>query len=99
MWLSYKTFSLLGADGPKKQRLSWHQLYAQFGKDPSKAYDKEIVNDFRKKVVRELTKLKICWPTLDFGTPKGFLEVRGCKPSISPLQIPAGRAGKTAGQL
>jgi hypothetical protein len=53
MWLSYKTFTLLTATGPKTQRLSWRQLYAQFGKDPDKAHDKDIVNDFRKDALRE----------------------------------------------
>jgi hypothetical protein len=96
MWLSYKTFSLLNSKGPKMQRLSWHQLYAQFGKDPSKANDTEIVNNFRREALRELNKLRLCWPTLDYKTPKGFLEVRGCKPSVMPLQLAAGRAGKGA---
>jgi hypothetical protein len=70
-------------------RLSWHQLYAQFGKDPSMASDKETVNDFRKEVLRELKKLRLCWPSLDYGTPKGFLEIRGCAPSVAPKQIAA----------
>jgi hypothetical protein len=95
MWLSYKTFSLLNAKGTKSQQLSWHQVYAQFGKDPSKASDKDTVNDFRKEVLRELRKLRLCWPTLDYGTPKGFLEVRGCMPSVTPLQI----AGKGQGRV
>ena len=88
MWLSYKTYGLLHADGPKSQRLTWHQLYTQFGKDPGKANDKDVVNDFRKDAMRELRKLKLCWPSLDFGTPKGSLEVRGCMPSVPPRELP-----------
>jgi len=87
MWLSYKTFSLFTGKGPKSQRLSWHQVYAQFGKDPAKASDPETVKDFRKEVLRELRKLRLCWPTLEYGTPKGFLEVRGCRPSIAPKAL------------
>ena len=94
MWLSYKTFTLLTATGPKTQRLSWHQLYAQFGKDPDKAHDKDIVNDFRKDALRELRKLRLCWPSLDFKTPKGFLEIKGCVPSIPPKAIGNSGAGK-----
>lgn len=94
MWLSYKTFSLLTPTGPKTQRLSWHQLYEQFGKDPSKAADKDIVNDFRKDTLRELRKLRLCWPTLDFKTPKGFLELKGCVPSIPPKAIGRNGTGK-----
>jgi hypothetical protein len=98
MWLSYKTFSLLNGKGPKVQRLSWHQVYAQFGKDSSKADDPETVKDFRREVLRELRKLRLCWPSLDYGTPKGFLEVRGCQPSISPKAIGQQRAGKATGR-
>jgi hypothetical protein len=94
MWLSYKTFSLLSSKGAKTQRLSWHQLYAQFGKDPANAGDKDVVNDFRKDVLRELRKLRVCWPALEYGTPKGFLEVRGCQPSVPPKAIGQGGAGK-----
>jgi hypothetical protein len=95
MWLSYKTFTLLSAKEAKFQRLSWHQLYAQFGKDPSKAHDKDTVNDFRKEALRELRKLRLCWPALKYGTPKGFLEVLACVPSVAPLQI----AGTDQGTL
>ena len=84
MWLSYKTFSLLSAAGPKAQRLSWHQMYAQFGKDPAAAADKITVQAFRKDILREVRKLKLCWPALEYGIPKGFFEIRGCSPSIPP---------------
>lgn len=91
MWLSYKTYSLLTATGAKSQRLSWHLLYAQFGKDPAAANDKVTVQAFRKDVLRELRKLKLSWPTLDYKVPKGFLEIRGCMPSVPPRAI--GRNG------
>ncbi len=98
MWLSYKTFSLLSATGPKSQKLSWHQLYAQFGKDPAAASDKGTVDNFRTDALRELRKLKLCWPTLDYKTPKGFLEIRGCMPSIPPKMIGNSGAGKPVQQ-
>lgn len=87
LWLSYKTFSLY-SQGKKPERLSWHLLYQQFGSDPTKVNDKATVNDFRTDVLRELRKLKLCWPALDYGTPLGFLEVRACMPSIPPQTIP-----------
>ncbi len=87
MWLSYKTFSLLTPSGAKSQQLSWHQLYAQFGKDPAAAGDKGTVDNFRTDALRELRKLKLCWPTLDYETPKGFLKIRGCMPSVPPKAI------------
>lgn len=96
MWLSYKTYSLLTGSGAKVQRLSWHQLYVQFGKDPAAAADKITVQAFRKDILRELRKLKLCWPTLDYKTPTGFLEIKGCIPSIPPKAIGKGGAGKGA---
>lgn len=83
MWLSYKTYTLY-ANGKKPDRLSWHRLYRQFGSNPEMANDKAIVNDFRKEALREIAKLKACWPHLDLDTPKGCLEIRPCKPSIDP---------------
>jgi hypothetical protein len=86
MWLSYKTFSLYSQE-KQPERLSWERLYAQFGSDPEKANDKFVVRDFRKDFLRETKKLKLCWPTLTYATPKGFFEVRPCAPSISPKTI------------
>jgi hypothetical protein len=69
LWLSYKTFTLY-SQKKKPERLSWHLLYRQFGSDPSKAGDKGTVDNFRTDAVRELRKLQLCWPSLDYATPK-----------------------------
>jgi hypothetical protein len=87
LWLSYKTF-VLYSQKKKPERLSWHLLYRQFGSDPAKAGDKGTVDNFRTDALRELRKLKLCWPGLDYATPKGFLEVRACMPSIPPQILP-----------
>jgi hypothetical protein len=86
MWLSYKTYNLY-TKKQKPERLSWQRLYMQFGVDPTKAEDKHVVDDFRKDALRELKKLKIAWPDLDYTTTKGCLEIRACPPSISPKAI------------
>ena len=94
LWLSYKTYTLY-AQGKKPEQLSWHALYRQFGSDPAKWNDKRTVDAFRTDMLRELKKLKLCWSTLDYATPIGFLEVRPCMPSIppqSPLLKAAGSA-------
>lgn len=91
MWLSYKTFTLY-RQGKKPERLTWEQLYRQFGADPQKAGNKFALRDFRADVLRELAKLRLCWPTLDFATPKGCLEIRGCAPSIPPKELPPRQA-------
>lgn len=92
LWLSYKTYTLY-AQSKKPERLNWHVLYRQFGSDPANWNDKRIVDAFRTDVLREMKKLKLCWPTLDYATPKGFLEVRACVPSITPQTLPAKAAG------
>jgi hypothetical protein len=92
LWLSYKTFTLY-SQNKKPERLSWHLLYRQFGSDPAKASDKITVQAFRKDVMRELKKLKLSWPTLDYAIPKGFLEVRACMPSIQPQALPLKATG------
>lgn len=88
MWLSYKTFTLYN-QGKNPERLSWDHLYLQFGVDPSKASDKFVVRDFRKDFLREIKKLKLCWPGLSYATPKGCFEIHPCPPSVNPKQIQA----------
>ena len=62
--------------------LSWPQLYRQFGVDPAKASDKFTVRDFRTDSLRELKKIKLAWPGLNYGTAKGVLI-------LSPSRRPA----------
>ncbi len=83
MWLSYKTFTLY-RQNKKPERLAWNQLYRQFGSDPALAADKNTVQNFRKDALREIAKLKLCWPTLDVRTTLGALEIRACEPSVLP---------------
>ena len=54
LWLAYRTFALRAP-----LRLSWRQVYRQFGLHPTKASDKRTVLNFRSKVLRELKKIKI----------------------------------------
>ena len=83
-WLNYRTF---GLDHPL--RLSWKQIYTQFGANPAHAGDHEIVNSFRKQALRELIKIKVAWPGLDYATPRGTLELLPTStPSVPPLQFP-----------
>ena len=81
LWLTYRTFSL-----KSPLRLSWRQIYRQFGAAPSKALDKRTVLDFRRKVLRELKKIKLAWPGLNYTTAPGVLILHPSTPAIAPAQ-------------
>ena len=80
VWLNYRTFGLT-----RPFQLTWPQLYRQFGADPAKAGNKNTVNSFRTESLRELKKIKVAWPGLDYATPAGVLELRPSEPSIPLL--------------
>ena len=63
LWITYRTFALRAP-----LRLTWRHLYRQFGTDSSKASDKQTVKFFRRRVLRELKKIKIAWPGLNYAT-------------------------------
>ena len=84
LWLTYRTFTL-----KRLLRLSWRKLYRQFGAQPSKAKDHYTVKNFRYKVLRELIKIKLAWPGLNYATRKGVLILLLSKPAISPEQVVA----------
>ena len=87
LWLTYRTFSL-----KSPLRLSWRQIYCQFGAAPSNALDKRTVLDFRRKVLRELKKIKIAWPGLNYSTAPGVLILWPSTPTIaSSDQVQLGR--------
>ena len=79
IWLTYRTFPLRAS-----KHLSWRQLYHQFGTDPAKANNKNIVNDFRKDSLRELKKIKEAWPDLNYSTANGKLILSPSTPAIVP---------------
>ena len=79
LWLAYRTFALRAP-----LRLSWRQVYRQFGLHPTKASDKRTVLNFRSKVLRELKKIKIAWPDLNYTTAPGVLILLPSTPPIAP---------------
>ena len=80
LWLVYRTFALR-----TPQPLTWRQVYQQFGLHPAKAKDKRTVLDFRRKVLRELKKIKLAWPELNYTTAPGILILHPSTPVIAPL--------------
>ena len=87
LWLTYRTFKL-----KRPLRLTWAQLYRQFGVDPAKANDARTVDNFRTDCLRELKKIRTAWPDLHYQTVKGALVVLPSSPRIAPSQTtPRGR--------
>ena len=80
LWLVYRTFPLRAP-----QRLSWRSLYRQFGVDPARASDRVTVRNFQRKVLRELKKIKMAWPELNYSTAPGVLILHPSIPTIAPL--------------
>ena len=79
LWLTYRIFTL-----KTPQQLTWRQMYRQFGVDPDKASNKFTVRDFRRKVLRELKKIKLAWPDLNYSTARGVLILYPSTPLIPP---------------
>ena len=84
LWLVYRTFPLRAP-----QRLSWQQIYRQFGVDPAKANDNLTVQNFRRDCLRELIKIKTAWPELNYSTAPGLLILLPSAPAITPSSDPA----------
>ena len=80
LWLVYRTFALRAP-----QRLTWKQLYCQFGAEPVRATDTRTVQKFRLKVLRELKKIKLAWPELNYSTGRGVLILSPSTPVIAPV--------------
>ena len=80
LWLTYRTFTL-HAPLP----LTWRQVYRQFGVDPAKASDTRPVDNFRTKCLRELKKIKLAWPGLNYSTAPGVLILLPSTPTIAPV--------------
>ena len=83
LWLTYRIFALT-----TPQQLTWKQVYCQFGAHPAKASDKFTVHAFRYKVLRELKKIKLAWPDLNYSAPPGVLILYPSVPNISPIPEP-----------
>ena len=83
LWLTYRIFALT-----TPQRLSWQQVYRQFGPHPDKASDKRTVDAFRTDCLRELKKIKLAWPDLIYTTAPGLLILHPSIPHISPAPEP-----------
>ena len=90
-WLVYRTFTLKAP-----LRLSWRQLYRQFGSNPTKASDARTVHDFRKDCLRELKKINRAWPDLLYGDGQGRARAVAVAATYPASTTPAHRVGQPA---
>ena len=68
-------------------RISWGCLYGQFGVDPAQADDHYTAKNFRKDCLREVGKIKVAGPDLNYSTGQGVLIVWPSKPAIVPARL------------
>ena len=81
LWLTYRTFALRAP-----LRLTWQQVYRQFGLHPDKASDKNTVQMFRRNILRELKKIKLAWPGLSYAIAPGLPILHPSRPAIPPAE-------------
>ena len=55
--------------------------------DPVKAEEKRTVQAFRTDCLRELIKIKLAWPDLNYSAGKGVLVLWPSKPVIAPTRL------------
>ena len=67
LWLVYRTFALRAP-----LRLTWRHLLPPVRGSPAQAGDKNIVNAFRTKCLRELKKIKLAWPDLNYSRLRAY---------------------------
>ena len=80
LWLTYRTFPLRAP-----QRITWRQVYRQFGAHPDKTSDRVTVRNFQREVLRELKKIKQAWNGLNYTTAPGVLILLPSTPALAPL--------------
>ena len=85
LWLTYRTFLLRAP-----MRLSWRQIYRQFGPNPNNEATHDAVQNFRRRILRELKKIKLAWPKLNYTTAPGLLILHPSTPVIAPSSDPPG---------
>lgn len=73
MWLTYRVSYM-----QRETVIPWTALEVQMGADYTET------KNFTRKVKRELKKIKLVWPELDYRTPRGRLVLKPCPPHVRP---------------
>ena len=83
LWLTYRTFPLRSP-----LQITWRQMYQQFGPNPNNATTNNAIQNFRRRILRELKKIKISWGGLNYSTAPGVLILHPSTPAIPPTPEP-----------
>ena len=81
LWLTYRYFTL----GQRETWIPWTALYDQFGARAG-LRDNRTISAFRTDFLREMIKLRVAWPGLNYRTPRGYLVLGPTAPLISPSE-------------
>lgn len=77
MWLTYRVSYM-----SRETVISWQTLEAQMGADYAET------KNFARSVKRELKRIKLVWPELEYRTPRGRLVLKPCPPHVRPRLRP-----------
>ena len=81
LWLTYRTFALKrSASGSLGSSCT-----SSSERTRARASNNVTVQNFRRKVLRELKKIKLAWPELNYATAPGVLILHPSTPAIAPL--------------
>ena len=58
-------------------------VYRQFGPNPDE-HSHDAIQNFRRRVLRELKKIKLAWPGLNYTTGRGLLILYPSTPAVPP---------------
>ena len=81
LWLTYRTFALRAP-----LRLTWRQVYRQFGAHPDNASDKRTVLDFWRKVLRDVEEDQASLAGVELLDGSGRLDPASLDPNYHPAQ-------------
>lgn len=62
--------------------ISWRQLHTQFGSDYSGKYG---IKEFTREAKKQLEKIRLAWPELNYETPRGRLKIYPGRPSVKRI--------------
>lgn len=77
MWLTYRVSYM-----KTEAVIPWKALETQMGADYTET------KNFTRNVKRELRRIKLVWPELDYATPRGRLVLKPCPPHVRPRLKP-----------